>query len=160
MKDAFDGQVDIRQLWNRQFHQWQKDSLDRLPHVRVFLRRLTYDCGRINRIFAMRHASDVKDGIEILQRVKSGVVTERALGTKFVKIYVTFDYDLAGCRDFEIDRFTLHEIHGCTAKESGNQILLDLWWRGDDCRESDGGIGADGYGDLHFSGRAVAFRNH
>ena len=129
----------------------KKDALDRLAHVGVFLRRLAHDRGRVNRIFAVRDAGDVENGIEIFERVEAGVIAERAFGAKFVEIHVAFEHDLAGGGYFEVDGFAFHQIDGSAAQESGDQVFLDLGRRGNDRRKGHGRIGADGDRDLHLS---------
>src|ERR1700722_9818001 len=63
VEDAFDGQVDVHQFWDGQLHQRQQNPLDRFTHVGVFLRGLANDCDGVNRIFSVRDAGNVEDGI-------------------------------------------------------------------------------------------------
>ena len=96
----------------------KKDALDRLAHVGIFLRRLPHDRGRVDRILAVRDAGDVKDGIQIFERVEAGVIAERALAAKFVEMHVAFEHDLAGGGHFEVDGFALHQIDRALRGES------------------------------------------
>src|ERR1039457_1122786 len=157
VEDAFDGQVDVDEFGNGQFHQRQKDALDRLTHVGVFLRGLADDCGRVDWIFAVRDAGDVEDGIKIFERVEAGVVAEWALAAKFVEIHVAFEDDFAGCGDFQVDGFTFHQIDGGSAEEAGDQVFLNLGRRRNDRGKRHGRFGADGDGDFHLAAWTVAF---
>src|ERR1700687_290437 len=157
VKDALDRQVDVDEFGDRQLHQRQEDALDCLAHVSVFLRRLADNRRRVNGIFPMRDAGNVKDGIKIFERVEAGVVAEGALAAKLVEIHIAFEDDFAGCWDLKVDGFTFHEIHGSAAQEAGDQVFLNFGWRRNDGGKSDGRFGTDGDGDFHFAGWTVAF---
>src|SRR5579863_85270 len=157
MEDAFDRQIDVDQLRDGQLHQRQENTLDRLAHVGIFLRRLADDGSRVNGIFAVRDAGDVEDRIEIFKRIETGMVAERSFGTKFIEMYVPFEHDFTGCRNFEIDGLTLDEINGGAAQKTGDEILLDLWGSRNDGRKSHSRVGADGHGDFHLSRGPLAF---
>src|SRR5208282_416853 len=60
VKNALDGQVDVDEFRDGQLHQGQKHTLDGLTHVSVLLGRLAHDRGRVDRIFAVRNATDVE----------------------------------------------------------------------------------------------------
>ena len=94
MKDAFHRQVDIDQLRDGELHERKKNALDGFAHPGVFHGRLAHDGGCVNRILAMRDAGEVKDGIEIFERIKAGVITEGTLGAKLVEMHVSFENNL------------------------------------------------------------------
>ena len=148
MKDAFGGQVDVDDLRQRESHQRQKDALDRLAHPRVLHGRLAHDGRRVDRVFAVRDAGDVEDGILLFHGVEAGVVAEGALGAQLVELHVAFEDDLGMRGHFEIDGLALHQLDRLLAQESGDDELLDLRRRGHDGGEGGRGIGADGDGDL------------
>jgi hypothetical protein len=142
VEDAFNGKIDVDQFRDGKAHQREEDALDSFAHVSVLHRWLADDGCRINRIFAMSDASDVKDGIEIFERVETGVIAEGAFGAKFVEIDVTLENDFAGRGNFEVDSFASNEFDRGGAKESGDQIFLDVGRGRNNGGESNCGVGA------------------
>ena len=108
----------------------------------------------------MGDAGDVENGIQIFERVETGVIAERALAAKFVEMHVAFEHDFAVGGHFKVDGLALHQVDRGSAEEAGDQVFLDLGRRGNDRRKSHGGFGADGDRDLHLPGRAIAFRHN
>ena len=109
----------------------------------------------VNRILAVRDAAQMEDGIEIFERIKTGVIAEGAFGAEFVEVDVAFENDFGAGGNFEIDGFAFHQLDRFLAEEAGDQVLLDIGRSGDDGGESQRGIGADGDGDFHFAGGLV-----
>ena len=64
---------------------------------------------------------------------------------------------LAGAGSFSCDEcgfgIALHELDGFLAKETGDQEFFDIGRGGHDSGEGERGIGADGYGYVHLTGR-------
>src|ERR1017187_1065346 len=160
MEHAFDGQVDVHQFRNGQLHQRQENALDRLAHPSVFLRRLADDGRRIDRIFSVGHAGDVKHRILVFKRVEAGVVAEGPFGAEFVEIDVAFEDDLGSGRNFEVNRLAFHQLDRLLPQESGDDVLLNVGRRGDDGGKRERRFGADGYGHVHPAGRAIAGGEH
>ena len=67
MEDAFDGQIDVDDLGDRELHQGQENSFDGFAHPGIFLRRLAHHCRRVDGIFAVRDARDVEYRVQIFQ---------------------------------------------------------------------------------------------
>ena len=59
--------------------------------------------------------------------------------------------------DFEVDGFALHKFDRLLAEEAGDEIFLDVGRCGHDGGKRERGVGADGDGNFHFSGRLLAF---
>ena len=78
---------------------------------------------------------DVKDGIQIFERVEAGVIAEGALGAEFVEIDVAFEHDFCVGRNFEVDGLALHQFDRLLPQEAGDDEFLDIRWRGHDGRE-------------------------
>ena len=74
----------------------------------------------------------MKNGIQIFKRIEAGVIAEGAFGAKFVEMYVPFEHDFAGCRNFEIDRLAFHKLDRFLAQKSGNQIFFNIRRSGND----------------------------
>src|ERR1051326_8431421 len=138
VEDALNWQVDVNQFRDRELHHRQEDAFDRLAHVSVFLRRLADNGRSINGIFAMRDATQMKDRVEIFQRVEAGVIAEGPFAAEFVEVNVAFENDFAAGGNFEIHGFALDEIDRAAAQEAGNQVFLNLRRCGNDGGESDG----------------------
>ncbi len=149
VEDALGGEVDVDDLGERQFHEGQEDALDGFAHPGVFHRRLADDGGGVDGVDAVGDAGDVEDGVVVLHGVEAGVVAEGAFGAELAELDEAFEDDLGVGRDFEVDGLALDELDGLLAEEAGDEVLLDFGWRGNDGGEGDGGVGADGDGDLH-----------
>src|SRR5207244_11370773 len=101
MKNAFHRQVDVDQLRDGEFHERKKNALDGFAHPGVFHGRLAHDGGCVNRILAMRDAGEVKDGIEIFDRIKAGEITEGTLGEKLVEMNMSLEHKLRSHTNFQ-----------------------------------------------------------
>ncbi len=132
MEDAFDGQVDVHQFGDGQLHQRQEDALDCFAHPGIFLRRLAYYGGRVDRVFPVGHAGDVKDWILVFQRVEAGVISEGAFSAEFVELDITFEDDFGVGWDFEIDGLALHQLDWLLAEESGDDEFFYVGRGGND----------------------------
>ena len=88
------------------------------------------------------------------------MVAEGALGAEFVEVHVSFEDDLRGGGNFEIDGFTFHQFNRFLAEKAGDEIFLHVGRRGHDRRKSKGRVGADGDRDFHFAAGAVALDQH
>ena len=93
MENTFDRKIDIDQLRNREPHQRKEDALDCLAHPAVFHRRFANNGGRIDRVLAVRDAGEMKDRIEIFERVEPGVVTECAFAAELIEVHVAFQHN-------------------------------------------------------------------
>src|SRR5262249_50569340 len=155
VKHAFNRQVDVNQFGNGQLHQRQKNALHRFAHVSILLWGLAYDRGRVNWIIAMRHTRDVKNRIEVFQGIETGMIAKGPFGPEFIEIDVALQHDLRRGWNFQIDGFTLDQFNWPLAQKSGDQIFLNVRRRRNDGGESDGGIGADGNGNIHLAGRQI-----
>ena len=158
VKDAFDGKIDVDEFGNRELHQGQENALDGLAHPSIFLRRLADHGGRVNRILPVSDAGDVEDGIFVFERVEAGVISEGALGAEFIEVDVAFKDDFGVGGNFKIDGLALYEFDGLLTEESGDDVFLDIGRGWDDGGEGQGRVGADGNGDLHLAGGAIALR--
>src|SRR5208282_4839661 len=156
VEDGFDRQVHVHDLRQRDPHERQKDALDGLAYPGVFHGRLAHDGGCVDRLLAVRHASNVEDGIEVFERVEAGVVAEGAFAAEFVQVDVALEDDFCRGRDFQVHGLALHQLHRLLAQEAGNHELLDVGRRGDDGSEGQRGLGADGDRDLHLAFWALA----
>ena len=74
----------------------------------------------------MRDACNLEDGVKVFERVEASVVAEWALAAEFVEIDVALEDDLAGRGDVEIDSLAFDQIDRGSAKETGDEIFLDL----------------------------------
>ena len=149
VEDGLDGQIDVDDLGEGELHERQEDALDGLAHPGVFHGRLADDGGGVDGVFAVGDAGDVEDGVVLGHGVEAGVVAEGAFGAELVEFDVAFEDDFGVGGDFEVDGFALDQLDGLLAQEAGDEELFDFGRRGDDGGEGGGGIGADGYGDLH-----------
>src|ERR1700674_67997 len=156
MIDTFNGKVDVDDFRDGEFHERKKNALDRFTHPPIFHRRLAHDGGGVDRVSAMRDATEMKNRIKILKRIEAGMISEGAFGFEFVEVDVAFEDDFCAGGDFEVDGFALDQFDGCLAEESGDEIFLDVGGRGDDGGKRNCGIGADGDGDFHLAGGPVA----
>src|SRR5580704_3493531 len=151
MEYALEWKVYIDELGNGELHERKENALDGLAHPAVFHRRLAHDGGGVDGFLAMRNAGDVEDGVEIVQRIKTGVVAEGPLGAEFVKVDVALQNDFSIGWDFEVDGLALDELDGLLPEEAGNQEFFDVRWGGNNGAEGERGIGANGDGDFHFA---------
>ena len=156
VKHAFDRHIQVYQFGDGQLHQRQENALDRLPHPGIFLWRLADDGRRIDRIFAMRHAGDVEDGILVFERVKASVIAERPFGAELVQIHVALQNNLGIGRNLQIDGLAFHQLDWLLPQESGDDEFFYVWRRWDDCGKSERRIGANRYRHIHFACGAIA----
>src|SRR5579864_2011862 len=152
MEYALERKVYIDELGDGELHERKENALDGLAHPAVLHRRLAHDGGGIDGFFAMRNAGDVEDGVEIVQRIETGVVAERAFGAELVEVDVAFENDFSVGWDFEIDRLALDEFDGLLAEEAGDQEFFNVGRGGDNGAEGERGIGTNGDGNVHFAG--------
>src|SRR5437868_10179578 len=131
VKNAFYWEIDIHDFGDGQLHQREEDALDRLAHPAVFHRWLANDRGRVNRVFAMRDATDVKHGVLVFEGIEAGVVAERAFGAQFIQMNMSFEDDFSRGGDFEINGFALHELYRLLAQEAGDEVFLYIGGSGD-----------------------------
>ncbi len=121
-----------------------------LPIQASSMGRLADDGGGVDGVLAVGDAGEVEDGVVVLHGVEAGVVAEGAFGAELAEFDVAFEDVSRRGRGLRGRRSrALTELDGLLAKEAGDEVLLDLRWRGDDGGEGGGGVGADGDGDLH-----------
>ena len=133
MKHALNRQVHIDDFRQGHSEQRKKQSLGGFAEMGVFHRRATDDGRRINRIFSMRDARDMKGGIIIGERIKAGVITERSLAPQRLGwIDVAFDNDVRVGRHLDIHRDSLDQFDALFAQKTGKENFIDLvgQWRG------------------------------
>ena len=97
----------------------------------------------------MRDAGDMEDRIVIGQRIEAGVVAEWPFGAHLAQLDVALEHDLRVRGHLQIDGFALHQLDRRLAKKTGDDVLLNLGWRGHDGGECRRRVGADSDRNLH-----------
>ena len=149
VENAFGGQVDVDDLGHGELHEGEEDPLDGFAHPSVFHGRLADYRGGVDRIFAVGNAGYMEDRVVVFHGVETGVVAKGAFGAQFAEVDEAFENVLGVGRDFQINGLGADKLDGLLAQEAGDEILLDLGGRGDDCGERRGRVRPDGYSDLH-----------
>ena len=149
MEDALGRHRDIAHFRQLQPHQRQENAFDGLAHVIVFHGRRPHDGGRVNRFFAVRDGSKVKDRVPIFQRIKTGVIAERAFGAQLAQFDVSFEHDFGLRRHLQVAGLALHHLDGALSQEAGDHHLVQVRRQRQDRRVHADRIGADRHGDIH-----------
>src|SRR6185312_8100118 len=100
----------------------------------------------------MRDAGDVQHRVFVFEGVETCVIAEWAFSAEFVQLDVAFQNNLGRRRYFQIDGLAFHKLNRFLPEKTGDDKLLDLWWRGDNGRKGQSWIGADC--NRHFHGPA------
>ena len=88
MEDTFDGKIDIHDLRDGELHQRQENALHSFAHPAILHWRFSHDGGGIDWIFSVRDAGEMKNRIEIFERIEAGMIAERAFRTELIKMDV------------------------------------------------------------------------
>src|SRR5205823_4539459 len=91
VKDTFDGKIDVHDLGDGELHQRQENALHSFAHPTVFHRRFAHDGGGIDWILSMSDAAEMKNRIEVFQRIEAGMVAKRPFSTQLIEMDVAFE---------------------------------------------------------------------
>jgi hypothetical protein len=97
----------------------------------------------------MGDRGEMKNWIVIEGSIKSGVVAKRSFRAHLAGLDISFEDEVHVGGNFEIHRFTLHQLHGFFADESGEQDFIESIGQGSGCRESVGRIATNGHCHWH-----------
>jgi len=156
VEHAFERQVNVHDLGKLLAHHRQQDPFDGLAHPAVLHGRPP-DNGRvIDRLTLPGDALDVEHRIIVRQRVKAGVVAERALPSQLAGLHVALEHDLRCGRNFQVNRPAGDHLHGAAAQESGENHLVEILGQGQRGGEGDHRIGPDRHSHLQAATIAEA----
>src|ERR1035438_1147552 len=156
MEHAFDWEIDVDELRNGQLHQRQKNAFDSFAHPSVFLRRLADHRGRVDRVFSVRDAGDMKYGVFVFERVEASVIAEGSFGAKFVEIDIAFENDLGVSWNLQIDSLAFHQFDRLLAQKSRDDEFFHVGWSWHDRRKSERRVCADSNRNFHFARGPIA----
>src|SRR5262249_40418089 len=92
----------------------------------VFLRRLSYDGSRINRIAPLRDLADMEYGKLTRVGVMTKVIPERALDPALACWNCSFEHDFRVCGHHHVQRLRSYERHSFAPDETGERHLIDI----------------------------------
>src|ERR1041384_6155733 len=107
----------------------------------------------------MSNAGQMQDRIQIFQRIKTSMIAKRPFGAKLVEIDVTLKNNFRIRGDFEIDRFTLHQLNRLLPKEASDNVFLDIRRRRHNRRKSKCRISPNSNRNFHLSRGKIFGKN-